>query len=126
MPNTPDNPLVQVDIVHGHADALGPAHPGVHQEQDDGGVAAAGEVATLADLWQPSQVLRPNGLNRLLGQLRRLHAVHRAGLEVSLDHGPLEEGVQASVAVVGGGRLPADELVGDELLERAAEASVEG
>jgi hypothetical protein len=43
-----------------------------------------------------------------------------------LDHGPLEEGVQASVAVVGGGRLPADELVGDELLERAAEASVEG
>jgi hypothetical protein len=36
---------------------------------------------------------------------------------VALGHGPLEEGVQAPVAVVGGGRLPAGELVGDQLLD---------
>jgi hypothetical protein len=39
----PHNPLIQVDIVQGHADAFGPAHASVDQEQDDGGVAAAGE-----------------------------------------------------------------------------------
>jgi hypothetical protein len=32
----PDDRLVQVDIVQGHAGALGPAHPGVDQQQDDG------------------------------------------------------------------------------------------
>jgi hypothetical protein len=53
----------------------------------------------------------------LLGQLRRLHAVHGVGLEVSLGHRSLEEGVQAPVAVVGRGRLPASELVGDEGLD---------
>jgi hypothetical protein len=31
LPKDPDDPLVQVDIVQGHAGALGPAHPGVHQ-----------------------------------------------------------------------------------------------
>jgi hypothetical protein len=43
----------------GHAGALGPAHASSDQEQDDGGVAAAGEVATLTGLQQPRQVLRP-------------------------------------------------------------------
>jgi hypothetical protein len=50
LPLYPHDALVQVDVVQGHADALGTAHPGVHEEQDDGGVVAAGEVATLADL----------------------------------------------------------------------------
>jgi hypothetical protein len=81
--------------LQGHTDALGPAHAGVDQQQDDGGVATAGEVATLADLEQPGQVLKPDHVDRLFGELRRLHAVHRAGLEVALGHGPLEEGVQA-------------------------------
>jgi len=36
---------------------------------------------------------------------------------VALGHRPFAEGVQAPVAVVGGGRLPAGELVGDERLE---------
>jgi hypothetical protein len=62
-------------------------------------------------------MFRPNHFHRLLGQLRRLHPVHGAGLEVSLGHRPLEEGVQAPVAVVGGGRLPAGQLVGDERLD---------
>jgi hypothetical protein len=53
----------------------------------------------------------------LLGQLGRFHAVHRAAREVALGHRPLEEGVQAAVAVVGGGRLPAGQLVGDEGLD---------
>ncbi len=35
----------------------------------------------------------------LLGQLGRSHAVHRAGRQVTLGHGPLEEGVQPAVAV---------------------------
>src|SRR4029453_3958437 len=116
----PHNPLVQVDIVQGHADTFGPAHPGVHQYQDDGVIPAAGEVATLAGPEQPSQMLSPNHADRLLGQLRRSHAVHRAGLEIALGYGPLEEGVQAPVAVVGGRRLPAGELVGDEVLDVVA------
>jgi hypothetical protein len=62
-------------------------------------------------------MLGPNHADRLLGQLGRSHAVHGADLEVTLGHGPLEEGVQAPVAVVGGGRFPASELVGDELLD---------
>ena len=41
----------------------------------------------------------------------------RTGRQVALGHGPLEEGVQPPVAVVGGGRLPAGELVGDEGLD---------
>jgi hypothetical protein len=38
-------------------------------------------------------------------------------LEVALGHRPLEEGMQAAVAVVSGGRLPAGELVGNEELD---------
>ena len=94
----PDNPLVKVDVLQGHTDALGRAHAGVDQQQDDGGVAAAGEVSTLERLEQASQVLEPNHLDGLLGQLRRLHTVHRAGRQVALGHRPLEEGVQAPVA----------------------------
>jgi hypothetical protein len=97
-----------------------PTHPGVHQQQDDGGIAAAGEVTTLAGLQQPRQVLRPNHFNRLLRQLRRAHATHGADLEVTLGHGPLEEGLQAAIAVVGGRWLPASELVGDEGLDVCA------
>ena len=37
--------------------------------------------------------------------------------QVAFGYGPLEEGVQAQVPVVGGGRLPAGELVGDEVLD---------
>jgi hypothetical protein len=53
----------------------------------------------------------------LFWQLRRLHPLHRIGLQVALGHRPLEEGVQAPVAVVGGGGLPAGDLVGDERLD---------
>jgi hypothetical protein len=113
----PDDPLVQVDVVQGHASALGPAHPGVHQQQNDRGVAAAGKVPSLAGPEQPRQVHGPDHLDGLLGELWRSHAVHRAGHQVALGHCPLEEGVQAPVAVVGGGRLPAGQLVGDERLE---------
>jgi hypothetical protein len=62
-------------------------------------------------------VLGPNHVDRLLGELRWLHAVHQAGLQVALGQRPLEEGVQTPVAVVGGRRLPAGQLVGDELLD---------
>jgi hypothetical protein len=82
-----------------------------------GGVAAAGEVATLTGPEQPSQVLRPNHLGRLLRQSRRLHAVHGVGRQVTLGHRPLEEGVQAPVAVVGGGRLPAGKRIRYEHLD---------
>jgi hypothetical protein len=118
----PDDPLVHVDIVEGHADALGAAPAAVDQQQDDGGVAATGEVAPLAGREQPSQVLGPDHVDRLLGELGWLHAVHGAGRQVALGDRPLEEGAQAPVAVVGGGRLPAGELVGDELLDVVAAA----
>jgi hypothetical protein len=62
-------------------------------------------------------MLRPNHLDWLFWQLRRPHPLHRIGLQVPLGHHPLEEGVQAPVAVVGGGGLPAAQLVGDEGLE---------
>jgi hypothetical protein len=38
------HPLVQVDLVNGHADAVGGAHAGIDQQQDDGGVTAAGDI----------------------------------------------------------------------------------
>jgi hypothetical protein len=59
-------------------------------------------------------MLGSHHLNWVLGELRRSHAIHGTSREVTLGHGPLVEGVQAPVAVVGGGRLPAGELVGDE------------
>jgi hypothetical protein len=73
---------------------------------------------------RPSQLLRrrtelfcPDDTDGLLREAGRSHAVHRAGLEVALGHRPLEEGVETPVAVVGGRRLPASELVGDEVLD---------
>jgi hypothetical protein len=113
----PDDPLIQIDVVQGHACALGAAHAGVDQQQDDGGVAAAGEVATLAGLEQPSEVFGSDYLDGLLGELGRLPAGHRAGLQVALGRRPLEEGVQAPVAVVSSRQLPPSELVGDERLD---------
>jgi hypothetical protein len=44
----------------------------------------------------------------------------RVGLEIALGYRPLEEGVQAPVAVVSGRGLPAGELVGDEGLDVCA------
>jgi hypothetical protein len=71
---------------------------------------------------RPSQVLSsrvrcsPEPRRPVARAAGRSHDVHGADLEVALGHGPLE-GVQAPVAVVGGGRFPASELVGDELLD---------
>jgi hypothetical protein len=62
-------------------------------------------------------MLRPYHLYGLLGQLRRLHPIHRVGLQLAFSHRPLEEGVQAAVAVVSGRRLPMSQLVGDERLD---------
>jgi hypothetical protein len=113
----PHHPLIQVDVVNGHADALGAAHTGINQQQDDGGVTPAGEVPTLTALEEADEPLCPDDTDGLLGKVGRLHAVHGAGLEVALGDRPLEEGVETPVAVVGGRRLPASELVGDEVLD---------
>ena len=112
----PHHPLVQVHVIQGHADAFGSAHPGVDQQQDDGAVTAAGELA-------PSQVLS----SRVSCSARTTSTgcsgswggrmPFRGWTGGRLGHGPLEEGVQPAVAVMGGGRLPAGELVGDERLE---------
>jgi hypothetical protein len=64
-------------------------------------------------------VLGPDDIDGLLGELGRSHAVHGTGVQVALSHRPLE-GVRAAVAVVGGGRLPAGQLVGDERLDVVA------
>jgi hypothetical protein len=113
----PHHPLIQVDVVNGHADAFGAAHAGINQQQDDGGVTPAGEVPTLTALEEADELLCPDDTDGLLGKVGRLHAVHGAGLEVSLGDRPLEEGVETPVAVVGGRRLPTSELVGDEVLD---------
>ena len=44
-----------------------------------------------------------------------LHADHRARLQFALGDAPLEERLEAAVAVQGGRRLPALQLVGDEV-----------
>jgi hypothetical protein len=113
----PHHPLIQVDVINGHADALGAAHPGIDQEQEDGGVTPAGEVPTLTGLEEADQLLCPDDIDGPLGEVGRLHAVHGAGLKVPLGDRPLEERVETPVAVVGGRRLPASELVGDEVLD---------
>jgi hypothetical protein len=113
----PHHPLIQVDVVNGHADALGAAHAGVDEQQDDGGVTPAGEVSALTGLEEADELLCPDDTDGLLREAGRLHAVHGAGLEVAFGHRPLEEGVETPVAVVGGRRLPASELVGDEVLD---------
>jgi hypothetical protein len=113
----PHHPLIQVDVVNGHADALGAAHAGVDEQQDDGGVTPAGEVSALTGLEEADELLCPDDTDGLLREAGRLHAVHGAGLEVAFGHRPLEEGVETPVAVVGGRRLPAIKLVGDEVLD---------
>jgi hypothetical protein len=80
----PHHPLVQVDIVNGHANALGATHPGVYQQQDDGGVTLAGEVPAFTGLEEADELLCSDDTDGLLGEVGRLHAIHGAGLEVSL------------------------------------------
>jgi hypothetical protein len=114
------HPLIQVDVVNSHADALGAAHAGINEQQDDGGVTPAGEVPALTGLEKADELLCSDDTDGLLGEVGRLHAVHGAGLKVALGDRPLEERVETPVAVVGGRRLPASELVGDEVLDMLA------
>jgi hypothetical protein len=113
----PHHPLIQVDVVNGHADALGAAHAGINEQQDDGGVPPAGEVPALTGLEEADELLCPDDTDGLLGEVGRLHAVHGAGLEIPLSDRPLEEGMETPVPVVSGRRLPASKLVGDEVLD---------
>ena len=57
---------------------------------------------------------RAEHLDWLLGELWRLHAIHRLAARVAVGHRPRAEGVQAPVAVVGARRLPAGRLIGDQ------------
>jgi len=52
----PHHPLIQVDVVNGHADALGAAHAGINEQQDDGGVTPAGEVPALTGLEEADEL----------------------------------------------------------------------
>jgi hypothetical protein len=73
-----------------------------------------GEVAALAGLQQPAQLLIGQHRRRLVRNVRRVHAGHRADSQLALGHRPLEERLEAPVAVQRRERLPALQLVGDE------------
>ena len=62
----PHHPLIQVDVVNGHADALGAAHAGVDEQQDDGGVTPAGEVPALTGLEEADELVCPDDTDGLL------------------------------------------------------------
>ena len=71
----PHHPLIQVDVVNGHADALGAAHAGIDEQQDDGGVTPAGEVSALTGPEEADELLCPDDIAGPLGEVGRLHAV---------------------------------------------------
>ena len=65
----PHHPLIQVDVVNGHADTLGAAHAGINQQQDDGGVTPAGEVPAVAGLEEADELFCPDDTDGLLGEV---------------------------------------------------------
>jgi hypothetical protein len=71
-------------------------------------------AAALAGFQQPAQLLVGQHRRRLVGDLGRVHAGHRAGGQLALGHRPFEERLEAPVAVQGRERPPPVELVGDE------------
>jgi hypothetical protein len=77
-------------------------------------VPPVGEVAALAGFQQPAQLVVGQQRRRLVRDLRRVHAGHRAGVQLALGHRPLEERLEAPVAVQGCERLPALQLVSNE------------
>src|SRR6266542_9647 len=113
--------VVEVEVVGEH-DAGGLGHPdaGVDEQPDDRGVAAVGEVATVARLQQAAELVVGQDRGWFVGELGRLHADHRAPLEFAFGDAPLEERLEAPVAVQGGGGLPALQLVGDEVADVGA------
>jgi hypothetical protein len=62
----------------------------------------------------------------LSGSWGWLHADHRAPFEFAFGEAPLEQRLDAAVAVQGGGRLPAFQLVGDEVADIRAFDRVPG
>jgi hypothetical protein len=112
---------VQVKVV-GQQDAgrLGEANPGVDEQANDRGVARGGEVATVARPQQAAELVVGQHRRRLVRELGRLHAHHRAVFEFAFGEAPLEERLQAPVAVQGGRRLPPLQLVGDEIADVGA------
>jgi hypothetical protein len=110
-----DHLVVEVEVAGEHDPGrLRDADAGVEEQLQDGRVLPVGEVAALAGFQQPAQLLIGQHRRGLVGDLRRVHAGHRAGLQLALGHRPLGERLEAPVAVQGRGRLPAVELVGDE------------
>jgi hypothetical protein len=81
---------------------------------NDGRVPPVGEVTTLTGLQQPAQLVIGQHRRRLVGDLGRVHAGHRADGQLALGHRPFEERLEAPVAVQRRERPPALQLVGDE------------
>ena len=73
-----------------------------------------GQVATVARLQQAPELVVGQH-RRLVGELGWLHADHGALFEFAFGEAPLEERLEAAVAVQRGSRLPAPRLVGDEV-----------
>jgi hypothetical protein len=93
---------------------LGDPHARIQKQSQDGRVPPVGEVPALAGLQQPPQIVVGQHRRRLVRDVRRVHASHRAGVQLALGHRPLEECLEAPVAVQRREGLPAVELVGDE------------
>jgi hypothetical protein len=92
---------------------LGDPHPGVEKQPENGRVPPVSEVPAPTGLQQPAQLIVGQHRRRLVRDLRRVHAGHRASVQLALGHRPLEERPEAPVAVQRRERLPALQLVGD-------------
>ena len=101
-----DLPLPQVEVTGSQAGQFGQPDAGRGEHRDDRGVAALGEAAARARLFQPGQLLGGEDRDQLVGDGRGLQPGHRVG-QLVLGGQPLEELLQGAVLVAGvGGAVP--------------------
>jgi hypothetical protein len=98
------------------AGQLGQPDPGGPEYRDDRGVAALGEAAARAGLFQPGQLFSGEDGDQLAGDARRLQAFHRVGQQV-FGGQPFEELLQGAVLVAGVGVAVAVQQPGHPLLD---------
>ncbi len=112
-----DDITVEVHIVDLQAHQLVQPCPGVEEQPEKGLVAAVVERLAVARLEDGANLVQVELLDRLLGHGRRVHLLHRRRRNLAFVDEPLEERGQGSVPVVGGRRLVARQLIGDEGLD---------
>jgi hypothetical protein len=119
--------VVEIQVIRKHdAGRLGDANTGVDEQADDRRIPPGGEVATVARPQQAAEIVVGEDGRWVVGELGRLHADHGAPLKFAFGAAPLEERLEAAVAVQGGGGRPALQQVGDGVADVAALGRVHG